>query len=443
MHHITSRFILYSDLPADSVLMRLSGIFADWAAGAEPTDLVRRCYAEVKRLLDLSTDYGFDRNLWQCYLTFTMIDHLNSFSLTCEQRGASQGSINAIAQADFELFRQLMHFDFGPLEAALGISCFTVLTHYTAIPKDEGMYNHEVSGRVRALSAALDGAADAEEVFRLVTDHFRQWGTGLFGLNRAFRVAEDGQGGVRFQPISNLDAVTLDSLIGYDLQKAQLRQNLDAFVSGRPFNNMLLYGDAGTGKSTSVKAALNEYHPRGLRMIELYKHQFHLLSAVIGAVKARRYRFVIFIDDLSFDEGEVEYKFLKAVIEGGLETRPANIMICATSNRRHLVKETWKDRSDMEHDGDIHRSDTMEEKLSLAARFGCSIRYSSPDRSLWREIVLGLAARFPEISLTEEELLAEANRYEIRHGGISGRTAQQFINYVAGQVLPRASSGKE
>ena len=181
-----------------------------------------------------------------------------------------------------------------------------------------------------------------------------------------------------------------------------------------------------------MKAVLNEYWPRGLRVIELYKHQFRLLNQVIGLIKQRHYRFIIFLDDLSFDEGEVEYKYLKAVIEGGLETRPDNVMLLATSNRRHLVKETWRDRADMEHEQDIHHSDTMEEKLSLAARFGCAIRYDSPDPKLFRRMVLTIAARYPQIRMDEEELLAQANRWELRHGGCNGRTAQQFINYISG-----------
>ena len=244
---------------------------------------------------------------------------------------------------------------------------------------------------------------------------------------------ETENGSFTLNAINNIDSVLLSDLIGYEPQKKELRQNTEAFVSGRAANNVLLYGDAGTGKSTSVKAILNEYADRGLRMIEIYKHQFGLLSQVIAKIKNRNYRFMIFIDDLSFEEDEVEYKFLKAVIEGGVETRPANVLIVATSNRRHLVQETWKDRDDMEHNGDIHRSDTMEEKLSLAARFGCAICYVSPNRQQYHDIVKGIAARLPDgLTLTEDELLQAANRWEIRHGGVSGRTAQQFINYIAG-----------
>ena len=194
---------------------------------------------------------------------------------------------------------------------------------------------------------------------------------------------------------------------------------------------MLLYGDAGTGKSTSVKALINEYYDQGLRMIEIYKHQFRDLSAVLGQIKNRNYWFIIFIDDLSFEENEVEYKFLKAVIEGGVETRPDNVLIYATSNRRHLIRETWNDRTDMEHNGDIHRSDTVEEKLSLASRFGVAINYNAPTPREYQDIVRALAAR-QGIGMEEKELLARANTWEVRHGGFSGRTAQQFVHYLEG-----------
>ena len=432
MYRETSKLLLYSNLGEDSILLKLAGIFCDWEHRAcDKSELIGRIYAQVKRLLDVATLYGFDNNLWHNYLTFLLMTNENSFTLTSERVGASEGSVNHFARADFRIFKRLFDFDFAPIEQDLGIDCFTVLSHYQAIPKKAQMYYRAVSEQVRALALAVDAAPDADAVFTLMTDYYRDHGVGMFGLNRAFRIQPEGDG-VAFEAINNIDAVTLDDLIGYEAQKKELRQNTEAFVQGRGCNNMLLYGDAGTGKSTSVKAILNEYYDQGLRMIEIYKHQFGLLSKVIAKVKNRNYRFMIFIDDLSFEEHEVEYKFLKAVIEGGVETRPGNVMIVATSNRRHLIQETWKDRSDMEHNGDIHRSDTMEEKLSLAARFGCSICYSNPNRQQYHDIVRGIAARVPGLAMSDEELLAAANRWEIRHGGISGRTAQQFVNYLTG-----------
>ena len=266
----------------------------------------------------------------------------------------------------------------------------------------------------------------------MVTDHYRRYGVGLLGLNKAFRI-RSGPRGVELLPIYNTDKVMLRDLVGYESQKQQLRANTEAFLAGRSANNALLYGDAGTGKSSSVKALINEYYDQGLRMIELYKHQFQDLSAVIAVVKNRNYRFIIFIDDLSFEENEVEYKFLKAVIEGGVETKPDNVLLYATSNRRNLIRETWKDRGDMELQNEVHRSDTLEEKLSLSARFGVRINYSIPNRSQFQEIVLTLAQR-QGVGIPQETLLAEANKWELRHGGVSGRTAQQFINHVSGSL---------
>ena len=432
MYHAISRLLLYSDLGENEILVRLAHILRGWEQGESDRDeLVARINAQVKRLLDLSTACGFDENLWQCYLTWLLMTNRNSFTQTCERVGASEGSVNDFAKSDFAIFRRLFHYDFGPIEKELGISCLSAVCHYRAIPKRQRLYNADISAQVRALRAALAAAADEEEMFSLVTDYYHRYGYGTFAMNRAFRIRSAADG-VEFLPISNIDRVVLDDLLGYDKQKAELRRNTEAFLGGGMANNVLLYGDAGTGKSTSVKALINEYYDRGLRMIEIYKHQFRDLSAVLSEIKNRNYRFIIFIDDLSFEENEVEYKFLKAVIEGGVETRPDNVLIYATSNRRHLIRETWNDRTDMEHHGDIHRSDTVEEKLSLAARFGVSINYNAPTPKEFREIVLFLAKKHG-IDLPEEELLSRANTWEVRHGGFSGRVAQQFIQYLQGE----------
>ena len=253
----------------------------------------------------------------------------------------------------------------------------------------------------------------------------------MFGLNKAFRIQPIEEGRVKFCPINNMDTVMLDDLIGYEIQKKKLVDNTEAFVQGRKANNVLLFGDSGTGKSTSIKAIVNQYYEDGLRMIEIYKHQFKYLSAIIAEIKNRNYKFIIYMDDLSFEEQETEYKFLKAVIEGGVETRPDNILIYATSNRRHLIKESWNDRNDMEHTNDKHHSDTMEEKMSLVNRFGVTINYSKPSQKEYFNIVVNLA-RKAGITLSKQELCAEANKWELSHGGISGRTAQQFVNYILG-----------
>ena len=434
MYKEVAKLILYRDLGEDSILLKLSGIFRDFELGlAEKEELTSRIYEQMKALLDLSTQYGFDKNLWHNYLTFILLTNENSFSMTSEKVGANDGTVNHFAKADFAVFKKLFDFDFGPIEKDLGIDCFTTVCNYHSIPKKERMYNRNVSERVQEVSEKIEKAADAEEIFHIVTDFYKAYGVGMFGLNRAFRIRHLDDG-VEFLPINNTDRVMLNDLIGYEIQKKKLIDNTEAFVKGLPANNVLLCGDAGTGKSTSIKALLNEYYDQGLRMIEIYKHQFQDLSSIIAQVKNRNYRFIIYMDDLSFEDFEIEYKFLKAVIEGGMETRPDNVLIYATSNRRHLIKESWSDRDDMENDNGMHRSDTMQEKLSLVARFGVTIYYGKPTQKEYFTIVKELRKRYPSITLTDEELCAEANKWELSHGGISGRTAQQFINYMAGMA---------
>ena len=227
---------------------------------------------------------------------------------------------------------------------------------------------------------------------------------GKLGLHKAFRVAHD-EDGVQIVPITKIAHVHLDDLVGYELAKKKLIENTEAFVQGRKANNCLLFGDAGTGKSSSIKGILNRYYDEGLRIIEVYKHQFQDLNEVIAQIKNRNYKFIIYMDDLSFEEFEIEYKYLKAVIEGGLEKKPDNI---------------------------LHTNDTVQEKLSLVARFGVKIYFASPAKKAFQKIVTELAKR-NHISMPEEELLLEVNKWELSHGGMSGRTAQQFIDHLLGQ----------
>lgn len=458
MYKYVSKLIVYRELGEDSILGRLAGIFEDfdWYKENVLSDssafsasklkeiqdkkhisqesLITRIYAEIKRLLDLSTDYGFDNNLWHNYLTFIMMTNENSFTLTSEKVGANDGSVNHFAMNDFAIFKALFDFDFSEIERELSIDCFSTISDYKAIVKKERMYNYNVSEKVRALSKQLEQCVDAQGFFDAVTTFYADYGVGMFGLNKAFRL-RNVDNRVEIFPINNTENVVLSDLVGYELQKQKLVENTEAFVAGRPANNCLLFGSAGTGKSTCIKAIINQYYDRGLRMIEIYKHQFKDLSTVISMVKNRNYRFIIYMDDLSFEDFEIEYKFLKAVIEGGVETKPDNVLIYATSNRRHLIKETWNDRNDMETGGEeIHHSDTMHEKLSLVNRFGVTISFSLPNQKEFFHIVSELAKREPSITLTEQELFAEANKWELSHGGISGRTAQQFINYLAGKA---------
>ena len=456
MYRLTSKLIIYRGIGEESILRCLAEICRRFDEGSyDREELTGEIYEQVHRLLDLATKYGFNKNLWHNYLAFLIATTETPFTLVSEKVGANEGSVNAFALNDFKIFRELFCYDFSRIESALGINCFTILENYTAVGKPERVFNRSVSEKVQELSAKLEAACggcapavDAsrsqpgpviapqspeQEMYDIITGFYKEYGVGKFGLNKAFRVNDDNKEEEFLIPITATSDVQLDDLIGYELQKQKLIANTEAFVHGRMANNVLLYGDAGTGKSTSIKAILNRYYDQGLRMIEVYKHQFKDLQRIITEIKNRNYRFIIYMDDLSFEEFEIEYKYLKAVIEGGLETKPENVLIYATSNRRHIIRETWSDRTDRSDD-EMHRSDTVQEKLSLVARFGVTIGYLKPSHQEYLHIVRELAKRYPQISLTEEELALKANQWELRSGGASGRTAQQFINYLVGNA---------
>jgi predicted AAA+ superfamily ATPase len=437
MYQYVSKLIIYRNTKESGILYALSAIIKELEeelAGVPIEELrdkyIAKIYEQINKLLVLATEYGFDKNLWQNYLAFLLAASENPFSISCEKKGMLNGSVNTFAKSDLKLWKELFHYDFHKLEERLGIQCFSTITNYNAIEKSEKRYNKSVSDKIKLLSEQLSFAVTEGELLRVVTNFYCDYGVGKYGLNKAFRLREEN-GRAEIAPILNTEEILLSDLIGYELQKKKLIENTEAFVKGKKANNCLLYGDSGTGKSSSVKAILNEYCQSGLRIIEIYKHQFQYLSEIIAEVKNRNYKFIIYMDDLSFEEFEIEYKYLKAVIEGGLETRPDNVLIYATSNRRHLIRETWSDRSDMSKD-ELHKSDTMQEKLSLVARFGITINYSTPAQKEFFEIVKGLAKKQKGIELTEEELLRKANIWEMSHGGRSGRTAQQFVNYLLG-----------
>ena len=433
MYRLTSKLIIYRNIGEDSILTRLSDISHRFAGGNyEKEELITEILEQIHRLLDVATRYGFNRNLWHNYLAYLLATTETPFTLVSEKVGAHEGSVNVFALNDLEIFRQLFDYDFSPMERELGIDVFSVISSYHAVGKPERIFNRSVSEKVQELSGRIEQAKDARQMYDIVTAFYRDYGVGKLGLNRAFRIGEDPDGELLI-PITAVSDVKLEDLIGYEQQKQKLIANTEAFVKGRVANNVLLYGDAGTGKSTSITAILNRYYDQGLRMIEIYKHQFRYLQQVVTEIKNRNYRFIIYMDDLSFEEFEIEYKYLKAVIEGGLETKPENVLIYATSNRRHLIRETWSDRSDRSSD-ELHRSDTVQEKMSLAARFGVQIGYLKPSHQEYLHIVKELAERYPQITLTEEELLLKANQWELRGGGTSGRSAQQFINFLAGSA---------
>ncbi len=418
--------IVYRQLEDGALLEEMAWIMDHY--GENRYDCIPRFYECIYKLLDLAGTYGFRGNLWHCYLANLLVNNENSYSRSCECRGAVPGTINDAVLHDIVIFKEFYDYDFGPLTEALGVREFALAEHYENGSYESKVYNSRICRRICELAEAFCRNNTPREMKDTLTEFYREYGVGKFGLHKSFRISHQ-EGGALISPILNIAHVKLSDLVGYEIPKQKLIDNTEAFVSGKKANNCLLYGDAGTGKSSCIKAIANEYYDRGLRIIEVYRHQFQDLNSVIGQIKNRNYKFIIYMDDLSFEDFETEYKYLKAVIEGGLERKPENVLIYATSNRRHLIRENYGDKEEIRED--MHTSDTVQEKLSLVARFGVTIYFGSPTPKQFQEIVRVLAGR-NGIDMPEEELLLAANKWELSHGGLSGRTAQQFVDYLLG-----------
>jgi predicted AAA+ superfamily ATPase len=228
------------------------------------------------------------------------------------------------------------------------------------------------------------------------------------------------------KPVNAIDPVTLDSLIGIDEQKLQLARNTERFLDGQPVNNALLWGARGTGKSSLIKAILNEYKDRNLRLIEVFKNDLQDLPDIVDNIRELAYRFIIYCDDFSFEEGDATYIVLKTVLDGSIEAPPDNVVLYATSNRRHLIPETMKDNlaSDVV-DGELHYADAIEEKISLSDRFGLWLSFYQPDQDGYLAIV---DSYFADYQGDRSALHQEAIRFAMRRASRSGRTAKQFFN---------------
>lgn len=260
-------------------------------------------------------------------------------------------------------------------------------------------------------------------------------GIGIFARYRAFVWRKAGLSG-DLKGIKKPDPIKLTDLIDYETERGLVIENTRHFLEGYPANNVLLYGDRGTGKSSTVKALLNEYYTEGLRMIEVPKLLLVDFPKIISRVRDEKLKFIIFVDDLSFEDSEDSFTALKAVLEGGLESKPNNVLIYATSNRRHLIKETFSDRAGMgsgNHDDEVRAADTMQEKFSLADRFGITVVFTSPDKKTYLEIVEGLVAQ-RSIDIDREQLHKEALLWELKYNARSPRTARQFVDWLEGQV---------
>lgn len=425
----SNEFIVYRNITYDILFKKMICLINEYDNEHEKEVKRELCYECLNELFELASSHGFHGNIWHCFIADLLVNEENVYSTACEMIGEIEGTLNEAVLHDFEIIKQLLHYDFSIMIKTLDIGHFELLYDYKCSEFSGKVYNTRIRDCICQLAVNLGKATLASEMKNIMTNFYKEVGAGKIGLHKAFRILrQDNE--VLIKPILNIQHVYLNDLVGYEIAKKKLIDNTEAFIQGKRANNCLLFGDAGTGKSSCIKGILNEYYDQGLRIIEVYKHQFQDLNDLISQIKNRNYKFIIYMDDLSFEDFEIEYKYLKAVIEGGLEKKPANILIYATSNRRHLVRESFKDKDD--RDEELHTNDTVQEKLSLYARFGVSIFFCAPDQKEFNNIIKVLANRH-HIQMPEETLLLEANRWELSHGGLSGRTAQQFIDYLLGK----------
>ncbi|SHE90117.1 ATP-binding protein [Alkalibacter saccharofermentans] len=338
------------------------------------------------------------RDLWKMFLLQLVSEDENIFSRLCERGSDIPEGLYKIVLEDLDIVLANTKFDWKLLERELGMEGITINSVL------EGSCSYWENDKFRT-----------GEYFRKL---YSEKGRGIYQNNHVFKIGDNNL----LKPVVNYDKVEFKDLIGYESQIKTLRENTESFLRGERSNNVLLYGDRGTGKSSSVKALLNEYKHEGLRVIEMKKDQFKLFPSIIETVRDRMHKFIVFIDDLSFEDFETEYKVLKAVLEGSFETKPDNLLIYVTSNRRHLIKEKFSER-----DGDIHGNETVSEKLSLFDRFGITIYYNQPNDELYTTMVKTMAHK-SQIDLSERELMQIANEWKIARASKSGRSARQLVD---------------
>ena len=374
-------------------------------------------YAFTAGLIEKAELLGFSGNILRAYFLHALAQAENTFARTAEQSGGHVGgSLRRAFVRDMEILADVFH---EPPSAMLPCDLLDDYAPTNRCTTEAAAFLHE----------RMEKAPSAEDAADAFLDFYRRYGCGEISSCKAFSWNDKEH---RLQGVERFEALPLADIIGCDRQKRQLTDNTEAFLEGRPANNVLLIGARGTGKSSSVKALAHEYYGRGLRLVQLAKSQLGELPRILAALRGfPSKRFILFLDDLSFEEFETEYKYLKSAIEGGVEARPKNVLIYATSNRRHLIKESWRDRDRAQDE--LYRQDSMNETVSLSDRFGLIITFLAPDQEQYHAIIAHYLEK-DGVRLAPEELRILAHRWELEHSGRSGRTAQQFAAHYLGQM---------
>lgn len=440
---------VYRGILKDSVLRKLRELLI----GLEKEDFQKR------EIVNLYNDFYYE--LSKCpelSLTHHILNQIifdeNSFSFKAQALHPApiENSLEKAASQDLKNLEQVAKLDATSLKAKIA-----------ALFKQKKYGNNSEDNPDTILDPLFEGLPDWESSFtplagnepehlRLLKEKFltnhpwddclkelkefhHQYGCGIFARSIAF-IWEKSESQGFLKGIERPDTITLNDLVDYQDERSKILENTLQFLKGYPANNVLLYGDRGTGKSSTVKGILNEYHRQGLRMIEVPKAFLADFPQIIRLLNNRNQKFILFVDDLVFGDNEENYTSLKAVLEGGLESKTSNILIYATSNRRHLVKEYFSERAGLmsnNRDEEVHAGDSMQEKLSLADRFGINVVFSSPDQKQYLKIVDGIASH-RKLKIDQNALHKEALQWALWYNGRSARTARQFVDWIEGHL---------
>ncbi len=409
-------FILYDNIRQDEIIQAAVKIFNEYDYHDYISYMEADYYFIQRKLLELTDVTDIDGTYWQNYICRLIAESENRFSILSD-RGKADENIKTIACREAEELKKLYFLDW----ERVGKIFQNIEGAVCCMKKMDQKGQAENRNLVRL---ALE-CCDHEETVEMLRSYYQNFGCGIFEKYQAF-VWDNGLVGIK-----NYDRITFEQLVGYEIQKEALIENTEFFLKGYRANNVLLNGDRGTGKSSCVKALLNRFKDSKLKLISLNKNNVDHLYQIIEMVADRGSKFIIYIDDLSFEDTEIGYKHFKSVIDGGIEAQPSNILIYVTSNRRNIIKETWWDRGD---NGEVHSNDGRQERLSLADRFGLSITFTSPDKQEYLNIVKGLAKQ-ENLELDEEFLIEEAMKWDVRQTGRSGRVARQFINHIHARTM--------
>ena len=439
-YKVTDRLILFEALQKDEICIRLSELLID-IDNNEAAALDTSTYYEIQRgLVGCIGNGSISGNYLQDHLCKIIATEDNIFARMSEQgvferaisgpERASNASILSeeafhllnLAAREIGLLAPLYRFDFKKVFKNLNEYSISNIAG-TEIPTRARSCASECALSLQPIHEAMN-EEDAMDAAILLATYYRKYGCGVFGISQALMADKNG-----LIPQNKIDAVFMEDIVGNENQKRALLENTEILLSGHRANNILLYGDSGTGKSSSVKALMTYYAGKGLKLIFVAKDKLDILPEIYERIDGRGMKFIIFIDDLSFEENEYEFKAFKSIIEGRIAPRPDNAVFIVTTNRKNIVKDSWSDR---EGQDDVRRRDNMEEKRSLADRFGITLIYTAPDKIEYLAIVRSIADK-AGLTMEDDELFSEALKWEIRHGGRSGRTARQFVDYMVGK----------